>query len=67
MGFIAPLLSPPCLLFDAAQGARWYIAIRVLHCYQAALSLRAVLVTNNTREFSRVEGLQLDNWALEAP
>lgn len=31
-----------------------------------ALSLQAVLVTNNTREFSRVAGLQLDNWALEA-
>ena len=31
-----------------------------------ALSVRAVLVTNNTREFSRVAGLQLDNWALEA-
>lgn len=28
-----------------------------------ALSLDAVLVTNNTREFSRVEGLRLDNWA----
>ena len=32
-----------------------------------ALSQQAVLVTNNTREFSRVAGLQLDNWALEAP
>ena len=31
-----------------------------------ALSLAAVLVTNNTREFSRVQGLRLDNWALEA-
>ena len=31
-----------------------------------ALSLHAVLVTHNTREFSRVAGLQLDNWALEA-
>ena len=31
-----------------------------------ALSLQAVLVTNNTREFFRVAGLQLDNWALEA-
>ena len=31
-----------------------------------ALSLQAVLVTNNTREFSRVAGLQLDNWALDA-
>lgn len=28
-----------------------------------ALSLNAVLVTNNTREFSRVAGLQLENWA----
>jgi tRNA(fMet)-specific endonuclease VapC len=28
-----------------------------------ALSMNAVLVTNNTREFSRVSGLQLENWA----
>lgn len=28
-----------------------------------ALSLGATLVTNNTREFSRVPGLQLENWA----
>jgi len=27
-----------------------------------ALSLRATLVTNNIREFSKVPGLQLDNW-----
>ncbi len=27
-----------------------------------ALSMNAVLVTNNTREFSRVTGLQLQNW-----
>ncbi len=27
-----------------------------------ALSLDAVLATNNTREFSRVEGLRLENW-----
>ena len=31
-----------------------------------ALSMHALLVTNNKREFSRVAGLQLDNWALEA-
>jgi tRNA(fMet)-specific endonuclease VapC len=31
-----------------------------------ALSLRATLVTNNTREFSKVPGLQLDNWAAAA-
>lgn len=28
-----------------------------------ALSLQATLVTNNIREFSRVPGLRLDNWA----
>lgn len=28
-----------------------------------ALSLDSVLVTNNTREFSRVDGLRLENWA----
>ena len=27
-----------------------------------ALSLKAVLVTNNMREFKRVKGLQLENW-----
>jgi tRNA(fMet)-specific endonuclease VapC len=28
-----------------------------------ALSLNAILVTNNIREFSRVNGLRLENWA----
>lgn len=27
-----------------------------------ALSIDAILVTNNTREFSRVQGLRIDNW-----
>lgn len=27
-----------------------------------ALSLNAILVTNNTREFSRISGLKLENW-----
>jgi len=27
-----------------------------------ALALGAVLVTNNTREFERIEGLRLENW-----
>ncbi len=30
-----------------------------------ALSLNVILVTNNTREFSRVPGLQIANWATE--
>jgi tRNA(fMet)-specific endonuclease VapC len=30
-----------------------------------ALSLNVTLVTNNTREFSRVPGLQIANWAAE--
>jgi len=28
-----------------------------------ALALDAVLVTNNTREFERIDGLKLENWA----
>jgi len=28
-----------------------------------ALSQQALLITNNTREFAKVPGLQLDNWA----
>ena len=31
-----------------------------------ALSQQALLVTNNTREFSKVPGLSLDNWAAAA-
>ncbi len=30
-----------------------------------ALSLDRILVTNNEREFKRVEGLKVDNWAVE--
>jgi len=29
-----------------------------------ALALDAVCVTNNTREFERIEGLKLENWVL---
>jgi tRNA(fMet)-specific endonuclease VapC len=31
-----------------------------------AISQQALLVTNNTREFARVPGLRLDNWAQPA-
>jgi tRNA(fMet)-specific endonuclease VapC len=30
-----------------------------------ALSLDRILVTNNEREFKRVEGLKVDNWAVD--
>jgi len=30
-----------------------------------ALAEKAVLVTNNVREFERIEGLQVENWAVE--
>lgn len=30
-----------------------------------AVSRNLVLVTNNTREFSRVSGLQIENWAAD--
>jgi tRNA(fMet)-specific endonuclease VapC len=29
-----------------------------------ALALGAIMVTNNTREFERIEGLKLENWAV---
>jgi len=32
-----------------------------------ALALNCTLVTNNEREFSRVEGLELQNWLSKAP
>lgn len=32
-----------------------------------ARSLGLILVTNNTREFGRVEGLALENWTLTSP
>ncbi|MDD5031313.1 MAG: type II toxin-antitoxin system VapC family toxin, partial [Rhodoferax sp.] len=31
-----------------------------------ALSQHALLVTNNTREFAKVPGLQLDNWVMSS-
>jgi tRNA(fMet)-specific endonuclease VapC len=30
-----------------------------------AKSIKAVVVTNNTREFERVEGLQIEDWTIE--
>lgn len=32
-----------------------------------ALALGAVMVTNNVREFERIEGLQVENWTQAAP
>ena len=73
--FLAPLVVLP---FD--ESAIWYCGdlradlerrgtpIGSLDTMIAAhaLSLQATLVTNNIREFSRVPGLRLDNWASAA-
>ena len=47
-----PLLSPPRRLFDAAQGARRYVAIWVLHGDQARSvhALKLVVLAFNTRQ-----------------
>jgi tRNA(fMet)-specific endonuclease VapC len=73
--FLAPLIILP---FDAA--AAWVYGdlradlerrgtrIGSLDTMIAAhaLSQQALLITNNTREFSKVPGLQLDNWVAAA-
>lgn len=71
--FLAPLTILP---FDeAAVWAYWDLRadlkrrgtpIGALDTMIAAHSLgqQALLVTNNTREFAKVPGLQLDNWAI---
>lgn len=72
--FLAPLEVAP---FDA--GAIWHYAatradlerrgqpIGALDTMIAAhaLALGAILVTNNTREFARVQDLRLENWATD--
>ncbi|NBY70443.1 MAG: type II toxin-antitoxin system VapC family toxin [Betaproteobacteria bacterium] len=45
-----------------AKGQR--IGERDLLLASQALALDATLVTNNTREFERVEGLKLENWVV---
>ncbi|MDH4450325.1 MAG: PIN domain-containing protein [Rhodoferax sp.] len=44
-----------------AKGQRIGERDLLLACH--ALALDATMVTNNTREFERVEGLKLENWA----
>ena len=73
--FLLPLAMMP---FDAAAASRYGLVrsdlerrglpIGSLDTLIAAhaLSLGAVLVTNNLREFERVEGLALDNWLTES-
>jgi len=70
--FLSPLKVFP---FDAAQ-AKVYGHIRAtlekkgtpiggndLLIAAHALSIERILVTNNTKEFQRVEGLSIENWA----
>ena len=45
-----------------AKGQR--IGERDLWLASQALALDATMVTNNTREFERVEGLKLENWVV---
>jgi tRNA(fMet)-specific endonuclease VapC len=66
-------LVPPIPL--EANAASYYAAIRVdleragwsIGAYDLliaahALTLRLILITNNTDEFSRIQGLRLENW-----
>jgi tRNA(fMet)-specific endonuclease VapC len=48
----------------ALKGAGAMIGANDLLIAAHARSLGLILVTNNTREFSRVDGLRLENWTL---
>jgi len=63
-----PDQEPPTCEHYAQQSARLKVAGTPIGgndlwiaCH--ALSMGATLVTNNTREFERISGLQLANWA----
>lgn len=45
------------------EGKGWLIGAYDLPVGAHALSLDPTLVTNNVREFGRVDGFRLDNWA----
>ncbi len=70
--FLAAIRPLPLPLEAAAVGGRLRAALRRAGARIGdfdtliaahALAARLVLVTNNVREFSRVEGLPLENWA----
>ncbi|MCL1848719.1 MAG: type II toxin-antitoxin system VapC family toxin [Clostridiales bacterium] len=48
------------------EKAGMFIGSNDLIIAATALSIQAVLVTNNEREFSRIDGLSLENWTLPA-
>ena len=58
--FSAKLLNP-----DHAIAAVKYFTSRVIDCLIAshAQSRGLTLITNNTRDFERVPGLRIENWA----
>jgi tRNA(fMet)-specific endonuclease VapC len=73
----AVLLRLPCLSWDEAAATHFAAVAAVLHKAGTqigsldamiaghAMAAGAVLVTNNTRHFSRVTGLAVENWCLD--
>jgi tRNA(fMet)-specific endonuclease VapC len=73
----AVLLRLPCLSWDEAAATHFAAVAAVLHKAGTqigsldamiaghAMAAGAVLVTNNTRHFSRVNGLVVQNWCLD--
>lgn len=71
--FIAPLTIVDFTIDAAKQAAKIRSALEkqgnIIGAYDIqiaaiALSLDMVLLTNNTREFARVNGLKLENWTI---
>lgn len=70
--FTSPMQVVPFMMEDAFIGARLRADLarrgRPIGAFDSliasqALARKLILVTNNLREFERVEGLQLENWA----
>ena len=60
---IYPLAEPILNRFDQLVRLRLNVGKMDLKIAAAALELGATVVTNNTREYRRVAGLRIENWA----